>query len=611
MPHLSAKSATALGRERTMTNDRMREVFASLYDETPDAVVLYDAERRVAAANEAAQTMLGYSQEEIAGRSLSEHMAAADAERVELAATTALRGGSDHFESSARHKDGSIVPVECYVFPARDRGETVGVFVQSHDITALRSAEESLEVNQQRFRSLFEYHPDGIMELKATGAISRVNVSLESETGFYGEQLVGKPWTELVAPERRAQAGEALLAAMRGEAAEHDSLLLDRLGNRLDVQLKLVPVHTHHEIRGAYAIFKNVTAQKTAERTIATQSERVRRLYLVGAARGGSIEDQIDETLALGLELFGFDAAYVLQFQSDRVLIGNSIGNESPLRPGSVYPDGALLARFLRGERTTLEIPDLDHSEWRDDPARTTLPWRSYFGMQLEAGEGVYGALAFTSFKPRDGAIEAGDRDLLQLMGLFVSAALERAKQNKHIEQLAFHDPLTGLPNRIVFEDRIAHTIVTARRYDRGFAVMYLDLDRFKHVNDTYGHHIGDEVLKAVADRLRGALRESDTVSRFGGDEFVILQPVVDASSESADLARKIHTALQEPVVVKGVSHSVHASIGIALYPSDANTIEGLMEAADRALYRAKREGRNRWRFSDAQSARAGFKKAK
>jgi diguanylate cyclase (GGDEF)-like protein len=138
---------------------------------------------------------------------------------------------------------------------------------------------------------------------------------------------------------------------------------------------------------------------------------------------------------------------------------------------------------------------------------------------------------------------------------------------------------------------------------------MYLDLDRFKDINDTFGHHVGDEVLKAVATRLRSTLRESDTVSRFGGDEFVILEPVVDGPSDSADLARKLHTALQEPVVVDGVPHNVHASIGIALYPQDATTIDELIDTADRALYRAKREGRNRWYFADQESARAGFKK--
>lgn len=590
-----------------MEETRLHEVFASLYLDTPDAVVLYDLRGTAIAANESAEVLSGYSAAEIAGSRYEQFVTDGDRDRVELAVQTALAGGTDHFETVARHKNGTAVPVECYVFPAKSEGTMVGVYVQAHDIAALKAAEESLGINQQRFRSLFEYHPDGIMELKANGAISRVNVALESETGFFTEQLVGKPWTELVAPERRNEAIDALRAAMRGEAAEHDSLLLDRLGNRLDVQLKLVPLHTHDKIHGAYAIFKNVVAQKNAERAIATQSDRVRRLYMVAAARGGSIDDQIDATLLLGVEMFGFEAGYVTLFQGDRVSIRNSVGEDSPVPKGAVYAASASFSRHLNGDLEVLLIPDVDDSEYRLDPARKTADWRSYAALRLKAGDRVFGALTFASRKPHV-ALSSNDRDLLQLAGLFVAAALERAEHSEHIEQLAFTDPLTGLPNRVLFADRIAHTLATARRYDRGFAVMYLDLDHFKTINDTYGHQVGDEVLVAVAQRLRETLRESDTVARFGGDEFVILEPVVDGPGDSADLARKLHTAMQAPVTIGGVNHEVQISIGIALFPSDAKTIEELMEAADQALYRAKREGRNRWFFANQEAVRAALR---
>jgi diguanylate cyclase (GGDEF)-like protein/PAS domain S-box-containing protein len=588
----------------------VHSVLAALYAETPDAVVLYDLNGCVLAANDSALAMSGYRFEELAGRSYRD-MVAADEDRVEIAVRTALAGGRDHFECATRRKDGGSVPVECYVFPARDRnGATIGIFVQAHDIGDLKAAEDSLAVNQQRFRSLFEFHPDGILELKSDGTISRVNVAFESETGFYTEQVVGKPWTELLAPEKREEAELALQAAMRGEAAEHDSLLLDRLGNRIDVQLKLVPLHVRDAVAGAYAVFKNVTAQKTAERTIALQAERVARLYMVAAARSESTDDQIDTTLKLGLELFHFDAAYIAIFEGERVRIRNSVGENSPIPPGAVYPLNAAFSRHLSEDRAMLVIPDIGSSEYRDDPARVTADWRSYVALRLAAGRNVFGSLAFASLKPRP-EIAAGDRDLMALMGLFVSAALERAEYSEHIEQLAFNDSLTGLPNRVLFADRIANTIATAKRYKRGFAVMYLDLDYFKNINDTHGHLVGDEVLKGVAERLRSTLRESDTVARFGGDEFVILEPVVDGPTDSADLARKLHNALQEPLMAHGVEHNVRASIGIALFPNDATTIDGLMEAADGALYQAKREGRNRWFFANAEHARAGFKQQK
>lgn len=585
----------------------LREAVSSLFADTPDAVVLYDPRGTVICANEAAELLTGYSNEELTGSTFRKHSDPADLARVENAVRTALAGGTDHFDTHAIHKDGSAIPVECYMFPARLGDRIVGVFAQARDIMALRSAEESLTINQEKFRSLFEYHPDGIMELKSNGAISRVNVGLESETGFYGEQLVGKPWTELVAPEFRFEAGEALLGAMRGEAVEQDSLLLDRLGNRIDVQMKLVPLHVGHEIRGAYAIFKNVAAQKAAERAIDEQREQIRRLYMVAASRSESVDEQIDATLRLGTELFGWDQAYVTQFQDEHLLIRNAVG-ERGIATGMLYPMQSSMSRHLRGESDSIFVPDLDAPEWRDDPARRTAPWRSYFAIRLSVFDKPFGALVFVGRLPRAG-MDSRERDMGYLMSLFVSGTLERAAQSERIEQLAFNDVLTGLPNRVLFNDRIEHTLATARRYLRDFAVMYVDVDKFKNVNDLFGHTVGDAVLKEVGSRLRATLRESDTVSRFGGDEFVILQPIVDGPSDAADLARKLNVALQEPVVVEGTPHDVRISIGIALYPGDGSTIEELMEAADRALYTAKREGRNRWSFANQELARRNLTK--
>ncbi|HET9029654.1 MAG TPA: diguanylate cyclase [Candidatus Aquilonibacter sp.] len=586
----------------------LREAVASLYADTPDAIVLYDCTGHTIGANESAQLMTGFTLDEFIGSGYERHVAPRDLERVGLAVRTALAGGTDHFDTSARHKDGSIIPVECYVFPARFNGEIVGIFAQARDIVALRSAEHSLTVNQEKFRSLFEYHPDGIMEIKSTGTISRVNVALESETGYYGEQLVGKRWTELVAPELRHDAEQLFHTALRGEATEDDSLLLDRLGNKLDVQLKLVPLHVSGEIMGAYAIFKNVTAQKNAERAIAAHGEQIRRLYMVAASRGESLDEQIDATLQLGIELFGWDQAYVTNFETGRVRVRNAVG-ESSVTKGAIYPERAALSHHVLEGRNPLFIPDMESEEWRDDPARATAPWRSYFAAALTVFDEIYGALVFASRAPRTEGLSPNEREMAQLMGLFVSAALERALQNERIEQMAFNDALTGLPNRVLFNDRIEQTIATARRYDRGFAVMYIDIDKFKHINDTYGHAIGDSVLKVVAERLRQTTRESDTVSRFGGDEFVILQPIVDGPSDAADLARKLNVAMQEPVEIESVAHVVHVSIGIALYPGDADGVEKLMDAADRALYRAKKEGRNRWCFANADVARRELKR--
>ena len=152
----------------------------------------------------------------------------------------------------------------------------------------------------------------------------------------------------------------------------------------------------------------------------------------------------------------------------------------------------------------------------------------------------------------------------------------------------ALHDALTNLPNRRLFRDRVHQAVVNAKRSDVPVAVMILDLDRFKEVNDTLGHHIGDLLLQQVGVRLQSTLREGDTIARLGGDEFAILLPVVAGERAAAQVARKIVEVLEEPFTLKGWTFDIEASIGIALCPEHGNTVDALMQRADVAMYLAK-----------------------
>ncbi len=170
----------------------------------------------------------------------------------------------------------------------------------------------------------------------------------------------------------------------------------------------------------------------------------------------------------------------------------------------------------------------------------------------------------------------------------------ELAQYSKQQQELALHDPLTGLPNRRLLEDRIATVLQHAARQQAKAAVMYLDLDGFKTINDTHGHACGDEILKLVAQRLVGCSRKEDTVARVGGDEFVIVMGDVGALSDAQEPAGKLIDAVSEDYQVNGLTLQLSTSIGIALFPDDAGTVEALIAAADSALYEAKRSGKNR-----------------
>lgn len=175
----------------------------------------------------------------------------------------------------------------------------------------------------------------------------------------------------------------------------------------------------------------------------------------------------------------------------------------------------------------------------------------------------------------------------------------ERKISEEKVRYFAHHDDLTKLANRMVFQERLAHAIELADRSQRSIAVLYVDLDRFKQVNDTLGHGAGDKLLVEVAKRLRGTVRDIDTVARMGGDEFAIIQPLVENSGDAAALANRIVTLINKPFVIDGVQCSVGASAGIALYPDHAANVTDLLSNVDTALYRAKADGRGVFRMYD------------
>jgi diguanylate cyclase (GGDEF)-like protein/PAS domain S-box-containing protein len=169
----------------------------------------------------------------------------------------------------------------------------------------------------------------------------------------------------------------------------------------------------------------------------------------------------------------------------------------------------------------------------------------------------------------------------------------ERKLAEETLQQLAYRDTLTDLPNRFLFHDRLAHAIEQARRRASGVAVMYLDLDRFKVVNDTLGHTVGDHLLQVVAQRLREVLRADDTIARLGGDEFAVILPEIDRAEDAGAVGRKLIAALRAPIVVDNHELHVTASAGISMYPSDGTDVVTLLKHADAALYRSKDLGRN------------------
>ena len=268
---------------------------------------------------------------------------------------------------------------------------------------------------------------------------------------------------------------------------------------------------------------------------------------------------------------------------------------------GRTFPVSDELREALDGE-TASEISDLEKEENAADRSFGQL-LEVYTPLRFGAERRPAGAFElYLPYRPIAAAIAADTQRLyLVLVGglvllyvvlfrIVAGASTRLRRQAAENEHLALHDPLTGLPNRTLFHDRAAQAILAARRDGHGVALAILDLDRFKEVNDTLGHHNGDLLLREIGERIASALRGSDTVARLGGDEFGVLLPKIQDSAAALAVSDRVRHELREPFMLEGVTLDVGGSVGIALYPGHGDDVETLLQRADVAMYVAKED---------------------
>lgn len=252
--------------------------------------------------------------------------------------------------------------------------------------------------------------------------------------------------------------------------------------------------------------------------------------------------------------------------------------------------------RFLNSEKHTRAF----YTElW--ETLKKKNSWQGEIWNRRKNGEVYPEWLTITSVLDDQGAVS-------QYVAVFSDITILKQSQSQ-LEHLAHHDPLTDLPNRLLFEDRLEHAISLAKRENRHLAVMFLDLDRFKNINDSLGHAVGDALLVQVAKRLRNLLRENDTAARLGGDEFTILIENLETPSYSAVIATKVQNQFKRPFNIFGRKLHITASIGISLYPEDGITVGNLTKNADAAMYQAKESGRNNYRFYTTELTQSAFER--
>jgi diguanylate cyclase (GGDEF)-like protein/PAS domain S-box-containing protein len=438
------------------------------------------------------------------------------------------------------------------------------------ELAERKLSEERIRISEERFRSTFEQAAMGIIHTDFDGRFLRCNERFSQIVGYTCDELLSMRFQDIT-PDEDVEESRRSVEALRDGTVENASIV--KRYRRKDGTLVWVHLTT--------------SVQRDAEGL---------RLHLITLVEDITVKKQAEDDLKLAALVYETsNEAMVVTDPEGRILTVNSAFSDV-----TGYSKTEVIGKSMNILRSGKHSNDFYLRFWNDLASKGM--WKGEIWNRRKSGEIFPEVLSVNTVFSEDGVP-------LKRIGLFSDITKEK-EFLETIWQQANFDPLTGLPNRRMFTEHLAKEIETSRRGGRPFAVMFLDLDNFKEVNDALGHGVGDLLLCESSKRLTSCLRKIDLVSRLGGDEFtVILSDLADLSGIDR-IAGNILVKLSEPYVLGGETSYVSASIGITLFPDDAATVDGLLKNADQAMYEAKRLGRNRFNYFKPEMQKEALKRA-
>ncbi|MBK5552787.1 EAL domain-containing protein [Pseudomonas sp. TH03] len=576
-----------------MSNHKdLSQVFIQTLEQSVDSVVVIDSQNRIILFNEASEKLWGYGSAEVLGRNVEQlvpklirplHDSYIDANR---------RTGINKIVGTSRD-----VLIECKDGTRRWGSMSISrIDAQGQILYAAFIKDITRQHEEQRRLYLLSLVVDttenAIVITDASWSIIYVNDGFTQMFGYSAQDVVNKTPIEVLAPYFK----HSRIAAIRRQLAKSDAYHgqefgYDRGGQRVWCNVTTYPVHdAHGHLTNTVSVMIDVTHTRMHEvlrhkmLEAMVREESLQTLMNLACVEVQRIAPEVIATVLRvdGQGLLHTLAAPGLPSTYSRALDGTAIGPES----------GSCGAAAFSGE--SVMVSDIATHPYWDGFRDLALPigLKACWSTPIKSSDGrVLGTFAFYYREAREPS---------PLHHLLVNAcihlcalALEREESRLHIRQLAFYDDLTGLANRNLLHARAEQAIAQASRYQSSLAVVFIDLDRFKQVNDSLGHPAGDEFLRVIANRLSERRRESDIVSRLSGDEFVLVLPQCSLA-HATDLIEQLRGQLSAPCQISGITLKPSVSIGVSMFPDDGRTMEVLLHRADMAMYQAKTSGRGR-----------------
>jgi diguanylate cyclase (GGDEF)-like protein/PAS domain S-box-containing protein len=612
--NLSFALANFAHEERRLQAEQELRRFRAALNASADSIFLVDADAmQIIDLNDAAARLLGYEREALIGTNpaaLFEGRGEADL-RAEHERLSASPDAAQFFRAHLRRRDGTLVPVEGSrrLLRAAGRNYVVGI---ARDITERIKSEERLQQSLERFEIVARATNDVVWDWNLVTDELWWNENFSTVFG-YDPAEVGAyidAWTSRIHPDDAARVDDDIRGAIaRGErvwTAEYRFRRKDgSYASVFDRGLTLRDA-AGRPLRMIGAMI-DITDRKRAERKMALHAQRQEIIARLGQfALGGADLEQVLAEAARVLRAGGCDVAAIIERVGDSgyefvVRAARGEDAEASVGKSKLLPAHSKWASLVDSGGGAVEH-DRKYFEARD----TDRPW-SFWLRRLGSGvyapirsdTGQFGILMMGAL--RDNAFDAEDLSFAEAIAHVLSTAVRRHHTQTRLAYMAEFDSLTGLPNRNLLQDRLNQSLAQARRRQWQGAVLFIDLDRFKLINDTLGHHVGDRLIAEVGRRIKRCVRGGDTVGRVSGDEFGVVLTDLAQADDAAIVAQKILDGLARPFDLGGNEAYVTASIGISVFPADGDDAETLLKNADMAMYRAKELTRNAYCFFTAE----------
>lgn len=556
--------------EQKRANDAIKESearYRQLFENANDIIYVHDLEGNYISINQAAERIFGYKREEALAMNMAQITAPEHLKLAKRNLTKKLGGltGQTVYEADCIKKDGTRTTLEVNSSVITKDGVPIAVQGIARDITERKQSEEAIRKSEERYRDLFENANDLIYTHDMDGNFTSLNRAGELITGYRREEVLGMNLAEVVAPEYLEAARSMTARKTAGERpSTYELEIISKDGRRVTLELSSRLIVVDGQPTGVQGLARDITARRKTEMS----------LHNTVSLFASTFESTADGIIVLDLnrQIVTCNKKFVEMWGVDQQMIDNKCADA--------------LVQFIAGQ---LKVPDVfltNLNKLISDPLMTETSvldlkdgrmYERYSQPQFMGGEPVGRVCCF--------------RDIT-----------ERNRAEEKLRYYALHDTLTDLPNRVQFMNHLRQAVERAEGNNFAkFAVLFLDLDRFKVINDSLGHAVGDKLLIAIAERLKSCVRPGDIVARLGGDEFTILLTRSGGASEVIAVAERLQAKISEPFHIDNYEVFTTASIGIVVSSDVIRGSEDYLRDADAAMYRAKESGKARHEIFDRE----------